>query len=366
MKKRAVQRILNITPYQPGRPIDEVKRELGLKKVIKLASNETPFGPSPKVLKAIMNAAKTINRYPDGGCFYLRSALANNLKVKEDQLIFGNGSDELIIMAIRAFVEPGDEVIVSHPSFAVYGIGSNVAGASLTVVPMKEFRHDLAAVASATRRATKLIFIDNPGNPSGGYVTSDELKGFLSAVPADTVVFLDEAYYEYAVNSPGYPESLTLLKRYPNLIIARTFSKIYGLAGLRVGYAVASPEMIGIMNRVREPFNVNSVAQEAAIACLKDQKYYKQALAILEEERQFLGDAVKQLGLKVFPSATNFILIDLGFSSKEAVDGLLRKGVIIRDMAPWGLNSFIRVTIGLPEENRKFIKELRALIAGRK
>jgi histidinol-phosphate aminotransferase len=332
-----------------------------LKNVIKLASNENPFGPSPKVLQAIEKAALTINRYPDGGCFYLRSAVAKHVEVGQEQLIFGNGSDELIFMVLRAFVEPGDEVIVSHPSFAVYTIGSNIAGASLKVIPMKDFHHDLDAMAMAAGKATKVIFIDNPGNPSGGYVTGDELESFLQKVPQETVVVLDEAYFEYAVGQSGYPQTIPWLKKYPNMIILRTFSKIYGLAGLRVGYGVATPEMIDILNRVREPFNVNSIAQEAAIACLKDKAYYTRALKLLRQERSMLEKEMGTMNLKIVPSATNFILIDLGEPSGRVIDGLLQKGVIVRDMAAWGLSTFIRVTIGTPEENQKFIKHLKTL-----
>lgn len=362
MKKSAVQRLLNVTSYQPGKPIDEVKRELGLEHVVKLASNENPFGPSPKVLKAIMKAARDINRYPDGGCFYLRSALAKRLGVKKDQLIFGNGSDELIIMALRAFVEPGDEVVVSHPSFAVYSIGAQAVGATLNVVPMKDFGHDLAAMARAVNKKTKVIFVDNPGNPSGGFVTRSALRAFLDKVPRNTVVFLDEAYYEYACAKKNYPRSLPWLKQYPNLIIARTFSKMYGLAGLRVGYAVAREDVVDILNRVREPFNVNTVAQEAAVACLEDKAYYEKALCVLEDQRRFFYQTFEVLGLSYVPSATNFILVDVARASKTIAQALLEKGVIVRDMTAWGLKTFIRITIGLPKENEKCVKALKALL----
>ena len=362
MKKRAIQRILNVKPYQPGKPIDEVKRELGVKQVVKLASNENPFGPSPKVLKAIAKAAQDINRYPDGGCFYLRSVLAKRLGVKKDQLIFGNGSDENIIMALRAFVNPSDEVIVSHPSFAVYAIGSKIVGAKLKVIPMKNFRHDLSAMAKAITKKTKIIFIDNPGNPSGGFVTSKEVREFLKKVPKDIVVFFDEAYYEYAIKKKNYPRSITLLKQYPNVVIARTFSKMYGLAGLRVGYAIARTEMVDILNRVREPFNVNSIAQEAAIACLQDKAYYDKALKVLEDQRRYFYKEFKLLGLNFVPSATNFILVDLARTSKPIAQALLKKGVIVRDMTPWGLKTFIRITIGLPKENQKCIRALKSIL----
>ncbi len=362
MKKTAIQRILKVAPYQPGKPIDEVKRELGLKSVVKLASNENPFGPSPRVMKAIMKSAQEINRYPDGGCFYLRDALAKKLDVKKDQLIFGNGSDEVIIMALRAFVEPGDEVVVSHPSFAVYAIGSKIIGADLKVIPMRNFKHDLDAMAKAVTQKAKVIFIDNPGNPSGGFVTAQELRAFLKSVPKNVVVFLDEAYYEYALSQKDYPQTIGWLKEYPNLIIARTFSKMYGLAGLRVGYAVATAEVIQILNCVREPFNVNSIAQDAALACLNDKAYYVKALKIVETQRKYLYQELAQLGLRIVPSATNFMLVDVDRKGKDVSDGLLRKGVIVRDMTAWGLETFIRITIGLPEENERFIKALKGIL----
>ncbi|MFP4473364.1 MAG: histidinol-phosphate transaminase [Candidatus Omnitrophota bacterium] len=360
MKKKAVQRILNVAPYQPGRPIDEVKRELGLKNVIKLASNENPFGPSEKVLKAIQCAAGDVNRYPDGGCYDLRQALSQTLAVAPEELIFGNGSDELIIMAIRAFVEPGDRVIISQPSFAVYTIGSRIAGADLAVVPMDDFCHDLDAMAAQIKEKTKLIFIDNPGNPSGRYVSSDDLLAFMRAVPRDVAVFLDEAYYEY-VRDDDYPQTISWIEEFPNLIISRTFSKMYGLAGLRIGYAVACTEMIDILDRVREPFNINSLAQAAAIACLDDQDHYGRCARIFDQERVILTNGIKKIGLIPVPSVTNFVLVDLGRPAAPVVQALLERGVIVRDMTAWGLSTFLRVTIGTPAENCSFLSALEAV-----
>lgn len=359
MKHRAVQRILDVKPYQPGRPIDEVKRDLGLSEVIKLASNENPFPPSPRVVQAIVDGIKDINRYPDGGCYYLRQVLAAHLGVNGAQLIFGNGSDEVIIMAIRAFVEPGDGIIVSHPSFAVYTIGAKIAGAQLTVVPMNSFRHDLTAVAGAVTERTKIIFLDNPGNPSGSFITERELRMFLNSVSRDVMVFLDEAYYEYGCRKPGYPQSIALLEDYPNLVIARTFSKMYGLAGLRIGYGIAATPMIEILDRVREPFNVNSLAQQAAIACLEDQEFYDKTLAVIDEEREKMGLDLDRLGLTVVPSATNFILADAHRPAAGLSEALQRRGVIVRDMTAWGLETFIRITIGRPEENQMCLSALR-------
>jgi len=315
-------------------------------------------------MAAIMKEAESVNRYPDGGCFYLRQELVKELGVKPDQLIFGNGSDELIIMAIRAFIEPGDEVVLSHPSFAVYAIGAQVAGAKLKVVAMKDFRHDLEAMAKAVTPKTKMIFIDNPGNPSGGYVNADALLGFLKKLPKTVMVFLDEAYCDYARGTKDYPNSLPWLPQFENLIIARTFSKMYGLAGLRVGYAVGGTEIIGVLNCVREPFNVNSLAQAAAVAALKDRSYYDRALSLLQEQREFLYKEITALGLSYVPSVTNFILIDTGRNGKEVMQALLRQGVIVRDMGAWGLEQFIRVTIGLETENKALIKALKRQLPG--
>jgi len=359
MKERAVQRILEVKPYQPGRPIDEVKRDLGLAEVIKLASNENPFGPSPHVVQAIINGIDDVNRYPDGGCYYLRQALAAHLGVDGAQLIFGNGSDEVIIMAIRAFVEPEDGIIVSHPSFAVYSIGARIAGAQLTVIPMKSFRHDLTAIAAAVTERTKIIFLDNPGNPSGCLITEIELKAFLASVPRDVLVFLDEAYYEYGCRKSGYPQAIALLPEYPNLVIARTFSKMYGLAGLRIGYGIAAPQMIEILNRVREPFNVNSLAQQAAVACLDDKIFYEQALDIIDAQREKLYDALETLGVTAVISATNFILVDVHRPAADLCRAMQRRGIIVRDMTAWGLETFIRITIGRPEENQMCLGALR-------
>ncbi len=362
MKKQAIQRLLSLTPYQPGKPIDEVKRELGLKKVIKLASNESPFAPSPKVLAAIGKAALEVNRYPDGGCFYLRKELSQRLSVKGSQLIFGNGSDELIILALRAFVNPDDEILVSDPSFMVYSIGGKAVGAKVGVIPMKDFQHDLNALLAAVNSKTKIIFLDNPGNPAGSYINDSDLRAFLANVPKRVLVFLDEAYYEYASFKKDYPRALSWFSEYPNVIIARTFSKLYALAGLRIGYAIASEEVIDILNRVREPFNVNSLAQAAAVAALKDRAYYRKRAQDFRGQRDYLSGECANLGLRVVPGVTNFILIDLEGAAIPVAQALLKKGVIVRDMTAWGLKNFIRVTIGTEAENQYFMKVFRTIV----
>lgn len=359
MKDRAQKHILAIKPYQPGKPIDEVKRELGLKEVIKMASNECPYGPAPSVLRVIIREAKDVNRYPDGNCFYLRRELAKKLKVAPEQLIFGNGSDDIILMALRVFVGPGDEVLVARPSFLMYEISALSLGASPVSVPLKDFQYDLDGMRRRITSRTKIIFIGNPDNPAGTYIPGKKLRAFVEAVPRDILVFIDEAYYEFAVVNKDYPNTLAWIKEFPNIIITRTFSKMYGLAGLRIGYGVAQAEVVDLLNRVREPFNVNSLAQAAALVCLKDPAYYRRIGRELERERKKLYTAFAKMDLSFVPSATNFILIDVRRNGTEVSRALMRQGVIVRDMSAWGLERFIRVTIGSVKENQKLIKALR-------
>lgn len=357
----AKKRIFDIEPYRPGKPIAEVKRELGLKSVIKLASNENPYGPSPKAIEAIRREAGNVNRYPDGGCFYLRQTLAKHLAVKPEQLIFGNGSDEIIVMAIKAFVGEGDEVVIAKPSFLIYEIASRIEGAVVKPVPLVDFRYDLAAMEKAVTPKTRMIFIGNPDNPAGTFVTAAQLADFLKNIRPDIFVFIDEAYFEY-VTGGDYPDTLKLQKTHKNILVTRTFSKMYALAGLRVGYGIADPEVIEILNRVREPFNINSLAQAAAVACLNDQKYYRGIAKLVGEQRQFLYEQMRDAGLPFVPSATNFILIDVKQNGSNVAGRLLRKGVIVRDMGCWGLTKYIRVTIGTASENKRFIKTLKAIL----
>ncbi len=352
--------IFKIKPYIPGKPIDEVRRELGLKSVIKLASNENPYPPSPKVLAAMNAAAKVINRYPDGGCFQLRRALAKKLKIDDDQLIFGNGSDEIITLAVRAFAGQGDEIIIAKPSFLIYEIAAVLSGAKLHQVPLKNFRYDLPAMKAKINSRTRLIFIGNPDNPAGTYVNAAQTQEFLRAVPSGAVVFFDEAYFEY-VRAQDYPDTLALMKKHPQLIVTRTFSKMYGLAGLRLGYGIAARGVIDVLNRLREPFNVNSMAQTAALAVLQDEAYYRKIAGQTEAQRQYLYRCLKDLGMDFEESFTNFILIRVGSDSSRAAAGLLRKGIIVRDMAAWGMSGYIRVSIGSPSENRRFINTLGEL-----
>jgi histidinol-phosphate aminotransferase len=360
MMKPANPYIFDIKPYVPGKPIEEVKREFGLSSVIKLASNENPYPPSPKVLSAMAKAAREVNRYPDGGCFVLRQTLAKHLKVAQDQLIFGNGSDEVIVLAVKAFVGKGDEVIMAKPSFLIYDIASRLAGAKIHEVPLKNFRYDMETMKSKLNNRTKIVFIGNPDNPCGTFINAKQAEDFMKAASKDTLVFFDEAYFEY-VQSKEYPDTLKLLKKYPNMIVTRTFSKMYGLAGLRVGYGLASVEIIDMLNRLREPFNVNSIAQVAAVAALADKAYYGRIGRDVETQRQYIYRSLKTLGLQYEESYTNFILIRVAHASQTA-QALLKKGVIIRDMTVWGLSNYIRVSIGTAAENKRFIKTLKEVL----
>lgn len=352
--------ILNVKPYQPGKPIEEVKRELGLRDVIKMASNENPLGPSPKAVEAIRKYAGNINRYPEGGCFYLRQAVAKRLKIKPEQLIFGNGSDEIIGLALRAFVNEGEEVIVAKPTFLMYEVASMAHGAKIKIVPTRYFKYDLKAMKDAVTRNTKVVFIANPDNPNGTYAARYELEDFLKDLPDETIVFLDEAYFDF-VEERDYPNGLDYLGN-NNLIVTRTFSKSYGLAGLRVGYGVSSPEIIRYMEAVREPFNVNSLGQIGAIAALKDKEFLAKSKKVVREGKKFLYAEFKAMGMRYVPSVTNFILTELGPRSGEITEKLLKKGVIVRNMKAWGLENFIRVTVGKESENKRFIKELKKII----
>jgi histidinol-phosphate aminotransferase len=353
--------ILNIKPYQPGKPIEELERELGLKNIIKLASNENPLGPSPKAVEAISSSVGKINRYPESGCFYLRHALAKNFWLKPENFIIGNGSDEIIVLALRAFINPGDEVIVASPTFLIYEIQARACGAGIVTVPLKNFRYDLSKMKNAITPKTKIVFIANPDNPTGTYVTQAEVSEFMNNVSKKTLVFFDEAYFEFAKNFSDFPQTLKFFKN-GNVIITRSFSKAYGLAGLRVGYGISSPGIVNCLERVREPFNVNSLAQVAACAALKDNFFLQRTIKITEEGKKFLYWQFDKLGLRYIPSATNFILVDVRREGTGVFKSLLKEGVIVRDMKAWKLNNFIRVTVGTKKENERFIKALDKIL----
>jgi histidinol-phosphate aminotransferase len=353
----APEYIRSIMPYVPGKPVDELERELGIKGSIKLASNENPIGPSPLAIKAISNGLNNINRYPDGSCYYLRDALSKRLGVKGECLIFGNGSNEVIELAVRTFLLPGEEAIMAQPSFVVYHMITQAVGGKSIIIPLKEWRHDLDRMASMITHKTKIIFIANPNNPTGTINTKTEMDSFMKRVPEGVLIVVDEAYYEY-VTSGNYPDNMKYLKEGRDMLILRTFSKIYGLAGLRIGYGISRPEIIDGMNRVRQPFNINTLAQMAALAALEDEKHIKRSRQVNEEGKKFLYKEFRSAGIEFVPTEANFIYLILKEKNSTMVyNELLKEGVIVRPVG----GRFIRVTIGLPQENRRMIEAIKRL-----
>lgn len=351
--------LLSIKPYEPGKPIEEVKRELRLKSVIKLASNENPLGSSPKAVSAIRGILSGLNRYPDGGCYRLKQKLAAKFKVKPAQLIIGNGSDEIIVLALRAFVEAGDEIIVAKPTFLIYRLQGMACSAKVIEVPLKDYRYDLQAMKKRITKKTRIIFIANPDNPTGSYVRKSEVESFLKGIPKNVLVYFDEAYREF-VEERDYADGLNYISR-GNVIATRSFSKAYGLAGLRAGYGITSAYVADAINRVREPFNVNSLAQAAALAALDDADFIKKSRRVVREGKRYIYSNLKRMGFDYIPSAANFVLFKYGKDASVAAFDLLKKGVIVRGMKSWGLKEFIRVTIGTMDENRKFVKALEGI-----
>lgn len=360
IKKLVKKSILSIKPYKPGKPIEDVKREFGLKNVYKMASNENAIGPSPKAIAAIKKGLLNINRYPDGNSFSLKKALAKKFMLRPENLIIGNGSDEIIVLALRTFINKGDEVIIAHPTFLVYKIASTIVGAKIVSVPLKAFHYDLDAMKKKITKKTKMIFIANPDNPTGSYVNRTEVEKFLKGLSKDIIVFFDEAYFEY-ITARDFPNSMRYVGR-GNVIVSRSFSKAYGLGGLRVGWAAASKEIIGYLNQVREPFNVNMLAQIAAIAALDDKKHVLRSQKLIKEGNKLLCEEFKKMKLFYVPSVSNFVLVNVGYKALEIYEKLMRKGIIVREMSAWGLKNFIRVTFGTNKENRLFLKYLKKIL----
>ena len=352
--------IWDIKAYIPGKPIEDVKRDFKLTKVVKLASNENPFGCSPTVLPQIVNQFSRINRYPDGACFYLKKALANFLNIDEKFLIFGNGSDELIDVLIKTFVDFNQEIITANTTFLEYKVSSQVNRRKIIEVPLKDFKFDLGAIAKKISKKTKMIFIANPNNPTGTYLNNEEVVRFLINIPKGIITVFDEAYFEF-VDADDFPQLMKFIVD-KNVILLRTFSKIYGLAGLRLGYGIANEEFISVLNRVRQPFNVNSIAQAAGIAALKDQKFVKFVQDKNVEGRKFLYEEFKKIGLEFIPTQANFILVNLKRDGVATTRNLIKKGLIIRDMEQYGLKNYVRITIGKKEENKFLIRELRRIL----
>lgn len=349
-----------LQPYVPGKPIEELEREYGVKNAIKLASNENPLGPSPKALAAARAALAEIARYPDGGGFGLKRALAAKLGVQAEQVTLGNGSNDVLELVARAFVQPGDEVVFAGHAFAVYPIVTQAAGGRTVEVPARQWGHDLDAMRHAIGARTRVIFIANPNNPTGTWLRRAELEAFLDTVPERVIVVVDEAYFEY-VDEPDYPNTVKWLGRYPNLVATRTFSKAYGLAGLRIGYGVSSAAIADILNRVRQPFNVNSLALAGALAALDDAAHLEQSRRVNAEGMRQLVSGFGQLGLSYIPSVGNFVCVEVGDAAR-VYEQLLRRGVIVRPVANYGMPKHLRITVGRPEENRRFLDALRAAL----
>lgn len=363
MKNLAQEHILHLQPYLPGKPISEVQRELGLEEVIKLASNENPCGPSPKAVQAIQKALSEIHRYPDGSGFYLKKAIGEKLQVTSDQIILGNGASEILELLVRTFLAPGEEAVSGLPAFIIYSMLVKAAKGENVLVPLKEHAHDLQAMTAAITPKTKLVIIANPNNPTGTMVTEEDLTRFLQQAPKNVIVLLDEAYAEY-VEDERFPDSLAYLRAHPDqpILIARTFSKAYGLAGLRIGCGIGSPELISLMNRIRPPFNVNSLALAAAEAALQDEEFLSRSREVNRLGYQYLCKEFDRLKLPYVPSVANFILVDVGQDAKPFSDRLLAEGVIGRTVKEYGLPTSVRITIGLEEENRKLIKAMEKIL----
>lgn len=359
----AVKGVQALSPYQPGKPIDELSRELGLNpdSIIKLASNENPLGPSSKALAAVRDVLDELCRYPDGNGFDLKQALAARYGVKPSQITLGNGSNDVLEVIARCFADPTSEVVFSQYAFAVYPLVTQAIGATGVSVPAREYGHDLEAMADAVTERTKLVFVANPNNPTGTVHGAEAIEAFLDRIPARVLVVLDEAYCEY-LQGDSYVDGLSLLERYPNLIVTRTFSKAWGLASLRAGYSISSPEIANILNRVRQPFNVDTLALAAATAVLSDEQYLQRSREVNAQGMKQLEIAFNELGLDYIPSAGNFIAVDVGEQAAEINQLLLEQGVIVRPIAGYGMPRHLRVSIGLPEENDRFIESLaRAL-----
>jgi len=353
--------ISSLSPYVPGKPIEETEREYGIAGAVKLASNENPLGPSPKAVEAIGKALGKMNLYPDGASFYFKNELAAFLKVTPAELMLGNGSNELIEFLIRTFVHGDEEILLSAGTFVVYKISAQAVGRKYVEVPMKDRHYDLEAMADAVTPRTRLAFIANPDNPTGSYQTQDALVRFLDAVGERVLVVMDEAYFEY-VDAEDYPDSMSLRARYPNLIVLRTFSKAYGLAGMRLGYGVARPEIVDFVNRVRAPFNVSSLAQAGGMAALEDQEHVRRTVELNRRGRDQLAEELPKLGLSFTPSQSNFYLVDFHRPAMPVYEALLRQGVITRPMGGYGFHTSLRINTGTEEDHERLLTALRKVL----
>jgi len=364
IKKLVRKSVLNFTPYVAGRPPEEIKRRFKIETIDKLASNENPLGPSRRALTALEDNLKWIYLYPDSDGFYLKRALAKRLGVKRDNIILGSGTDELIEIIAKTFLNREDEIIVSRHAFIRYKMAGDLMGCRVIVVPMKNFTHDLRAMKRHITKRTKIIFIANPNNPTGTYVNQGEVMEFFRNLPERIITVIDEAYYEYVERS-DYPETIPLVKRGKSVIVLRTFSKIWALAGLRIGYGISRNDIISFMERIRPPFNVTSLSQAAAVASLGDRRQVKRSQQMVKKERKYLEGSFRKLNLEYIPSVANLILLKVG-NGKRLFNKLLREGIIVRAMDEYDLPEYIRVSVGLPNQNRRFIGKLRKILGNRR
>jgi histidinol-phosphate aminotransferase len=359
--EHATSSVRALKPYLPGKPLEELERELGLRDSIKVASNENPLGLSPKVTEAISSAVHTIARYPDGNGYRLRHRLAEKHQLEASCVTLGNGSNDVLDLIARVFLRPGSESLFSEYAFAVYPICSQAVGATLVSIPAKAYGHDLEAMAQRISKNTRVIWIANPNNPTGTWLTRQKLRDFLQQVPSDVIVVVDEAYFEY-VSESQYPDATKWLDLFPNLVVTRTFSKAYGLAGLRIGYALSHPVVADLLNRVRQPFNVNTLAQTAALAALDDQPFIEKTYTLNQSGLAQLSEGFRELELTYIPSVGNFITLDLQQDAAQVDQALLRLGCITRPIGGYGLPHHLRISVGLEQENRRVLRALREVL----
>ncbi|MCP4925387.1 MAG: histidinol-phosphate transaminase [Gammaproteobacteria bacterium] len=360
--------VRGLQPYVPGKPIEELESELGLSDVIKLASNENPLGPPASALAAIRASLDDLSLYPDGSGYILKQALAAHFSTDPQRITLGNGSNDLLVLLAEAFLTAGTAAVYDQYSFVVYRLAVQATGAEAKVSPanpvsdiLQPLGHDLDAMRALIDDHTRLVFLANPNNPTGTWCNAEELHAFISSVPAQTIVVVDEAYGEYVLHD-NYPCTIDWIDEFPNLVVIRTFSKIYGLAGLRIGYSISQPDLAEVLNRVRQPFNVNNLAQSAALAVLQDFDYVERARIMNSQGLIALTDGLVSLGLKVIPSIGNFVLVDMGRPAESIYTALLRTGIIVRPVGNYGLPNYLRISLGLPEQNQRLLSELKTIL----
>ena len=361
MKLSVPKHIMSILPYKPGKPIEELEREYGIKKSVKLASNENPLGPSPFAVNAVKQYLEYTNRYPDGSGFILTEKLSKRLKVKPENIVIGNGSDDIIALLAHGFLKLDHEAVMPFPSFLMYEISVQSAGGISVTVPLKDFSIDFDAIIRSITEKTSLIFLTNPNNPTGSHFSEDDFSGFIKQVPEDVIVIVDEAYIEFARDKKIFNALKDPLSD-PRIVCLRTFSKAYGLAGFRVGYGIMDREIAEIIHRIRQPFNVNSLAQVAATAALDDSAFLEKTVALVHRGLDFLTTELTKMSLKTFPTEANFLIVDIGRDALIVSKDMLKHGIIVRSMESYGLNTCIRVNTGLASENTAFINALKAVL----